>query len=272
MSKNNDKKRAIFLVQLGLVGVFSVGMYSYMQKELNPTTVYVYKNKILKNSEIEVSDLMSKTIPANAKDSSFLNESDIEKIKQGSMVAATDVEAGQYAYSKQIKEGDKIDPFETMDLSTYRKISIPVSYETSVAGEIERGDTVDLAYIGKAESLAEEGSYAKTFMQNVLVYSVTTGDGFEYISHSHMKKSESVAAVSEDGSTAIAAEDITAPALVTIAVPIDQAEEILARLEQGTVKILGRFEDSEDTVSSGYVFGVTTPKPVYSGDKNIETK
>ena len=106
-----------------------------MQKELNPTTVYVYKNKILKNSEIEVSDLMSKTIPANAKDSSFLNESDIEKIKQGSMVAATDVEAGQYAYSKQIKEGDKIDPFETMDLSTYRKISIPVSYETSVAGE-----------------------------------------------------------------------------------------------------------------------------------------
>lgn len=272
MARNNSKKRAVFLVQLGLVGVFSVGMYTYMQKELSPTTVYVYKNRILKNSEIEASDLITKTIPVNAKDSSFLTEADMEKIRQGIMVASTDVEAGQYAYSSQVKEGKKIDPFETMDLTNYRKISIPVSYETSVAGEIEKGDKIDLVYIGDAKSATDTGSYAKTFMQDVLVYSVTTGDGFEYVSHSHLKKSESVASISEDGSTVVSAEDITAPSLVTIAVPINQAEEILARLEQGTVKILGRFEESEYTSSPGYLFGTSSPEAIYAGEKNVETR
>ena len=272
MAKSNSKKRAIFLVQLGLVGVFSIGMYSYMQKELSPTTVYVYKNRILKNSEIEEADLTTKTIPANARDSKFLTEEDMEKIRQGIMVASTDVEPGQYAYSGQVKEGKKIDPFETMDLTNYRKISIPVSYETSVAGEIEKGDKIDLVYIGDAKGATDSGSYAKTFMQDVLVYSVTTGDGFEYVSHSHLKKSESAAAISEDGSTTISSEDITAPALVTIAVPINQAEEILARLEQGTVKILGRFDESEYTNTPGYVFGTSSPESIYAGEKNLETR
>ena len=272
MSKSNSKKRAIFLVQLALVGVFSVGMNGYMKKELNPTTVYVYKNRILKNSEIEMSDLIERTIPANAKDGSFLTAADIEKIKAGTMVAATDVDAGQYAYSSQVKEGKKIDPFETMDLSNYRKISIPVSYETSVAGEIEKGDKIDLVFIGKVTGANGGGSYVKTFMQEVLVYSVTTGEGFEYVSHSHLKKSESSTAIAEDGSTIIPAEDITSPSLVTIAVPMNQAEEILARLEQGTVKILGRFEESEYTNSPGYVYGVANPDKVYIGEKNVEVK
>lgn len=277
MAKSDSKKRAIFLIQLALVGFFSVGMYSYMQKELSPTTVYVYKNRISKNSEIEISDLTTKTIPVNAKDSSFLTENDVEKIKQGLMVVSTDVEAGQYAYSSQVKEGKKVDPFETMDLTNYRKISIPVSYETSVAGEIEKGDKIDLVFVGEVESTANNGSsnggsYAKTFMQEVLVYSVTTGEGFEYVSHSHLKKSESSAAITEDGSTVVPAEDITAPTLVTIAVPLNQAEEILARLEKGSVKILGRFEESEYTSSSGYVFGTSTPQSVYAGEKNVESK
>lgn len=272
MAKSNSKKRAIFLVQLGLVGVFSVGMNVYMKKELNPAMVYVYKNRVTKNSQIEESDLVLKSIPANAKDGAFLTENDMEKIRQGIMVAATDVEAGQYAYSSQVKEGKKIDPFETMDLSNYRKISIPVSYETSVAGEIEKGDKIDLVFIGDAKGPNESGSYAKTFMQDVLVYSVTTGEGFEYVSHSHLKKSESATAISEDGSTIIPVEDITSPALVTIAVPMNQAEEILARLEQGTVKILGRFDESEYTESTGYVFGTSAPETVYAGEKNVEVK
>lgn len=272
MAKSNSKKRAIFLVQLALVGFFSVGMYSYMQKELNPATVYVYKNRLTKNSEIEISDLTTKTIPANAKDSSFLSEKDIEKIKQGIMVAATDVEPGQYAYSNQVKEGKKVDPFETMDLTNYRKITIPVSYETSVAGEIEKGDKVDLVFVGDVESTTGDGSYAKTIMQDVLVYSVTTGEGFEYVSHSHMKKSETYGTTSEDGSSTIAAEDMTAPTLVTLAVPLNQAEEILARLEKGSIKILGRFEESEYTSSPGFVLGALNPSLIFAGEKNVETK
>lgn len=271
MAKNNSKKRAIFLVQLALVGFFSVGMYGYMQKELSPATVYVYKNGITKNSEIEMSDLTTRTIPSKAKDSNFLSQKDIEKIKQGIMVAATDVEPGQYAYSNQVKEGKKIDPFETMDLTNYRKITIPVSYETSVAGEIEKGDKVDLVFVGDAEN-TENGSYAKTIMQDVLIYSVTTGEGFEYVSHSHMKKSETYVAASEEGSSDIAAEDMAAPTLVTLAVPLNQAEELLARLEKGSIKILGRFEESEDINSPGFVFGGLNSGLIFAGEKNVETK
>lgn len=272
MAKNN-KKLAVLLVEISLVGFFSIGMYSYMQKELSPVEVYVYKNKIVKNSEIELSDLRTKTIPVKAKDSGFLTEKDIENIRDGGMVASTDVEPGQYAYSNQIKPGDKIDPFETIDLTTYRKISIPVTYETSMAGEIKRGDKVDLVFTGSVMSQNEdEGSYAKTFMQDVLVYSVTTGEGFEYVSHSHLKKSESIVPADGDSGDTIPAEDLTAPALVTIAVPLNQAEEILARLEKGTVKILGRFEESEYTNSPGFVYGVSSPNNLFVGEKNVETK
>lgn len=272
MARNN-KKLAVLLVEISLVGFFSIGMYSYMQKELTPVEVYIYKNKIVKNSEIEMSDLRTKMIPAKAKDSGFLTEKDIEDIKKGGMVASTDVEPGQYAYSNQVKPGSKIDPFDTVDLTSYRKISIPVTYETSVAGEIQRGDKVDLVFTGAVTNQSGvEGSYAKTFMQDVLVYSVTTGEGFEYVSHSHLKKSESVVPADESGDGAIPAEDLTAPALVTIAVPLNQAEEILARLEKGTVKILGRFEESEFTNSPGFVYGVSSPDNLFVGEKNVEVK
>ena len=186
------------------------------------------------------------------------------------MIAATDVEVGQYAYSSQIKPSDKIDPFETIDLTKYRKVSIPISYETSVSGEIKKGDKVDLVYTGLIENEKDgEGSYSKTFMQDVLVYSVTTGEGFEYVNHSSIKKSETVTGDEDDENT-ISVEDLTAPALVTLAVPINQAEEVLARLEMGNIKILGRFDDSENVNTSGFVFGIESSDTVFAGEKNIE--
>lgn len=272
MTKNN-KKLAILLVEIALLGFFTIGMYNFNKKELSLVEVYVYKNKITKNSEIEASDFKTKMIPAKAKDSGFLTEKDMEKIRAGGMVASTDVSPGQYAYSSQIQEGDKIDPFETIDLTRYRKITIPVTYDTSIAGEIKRGDTVDLVYTGIVEnSVGDEGSYAKTFMQEVLVYSVTTGEGFEYVGHSHLKKSQTTDVSSEEEDVSVATDDLSAPAYVTLAVELNQAEEILARLEMGNVKIVGRFEDSENTTSPGYLHGVNGANGLFSGEKNVEIK
>lgn len=268
----NTKKLAILLVEIALLGFFTIGMYSFNKKELSLVEVYVYKNKVTENSEIEASDFRTKMVPSKAVDSGFLTEADMDKIKAGGMVAATNVEAGQYAYSLQIKEGDEVDPFETIDLTTYRKITIPVSYETSIAGEVKRGDKVDLVFTRKVEDAdGREGSYAKTFMQEVLVYSITTGEGFEYVDHSHLKKSQTtVEKVEED--IAVSTDDLTAPAYVTLAVDLKQAEEILARLEMGSVKIIGRFEESDSMNSSGYLHGIANPVgTLYSGEKNVET-
>ena len=273
MTKNN-KKLAILLVEISLLGLFTMGMYSFNKKELSLVEVYVYKNKITKNSEIEASDFRTKMIPAKAIDSNFLSKKDMEKIKEGGIVAATDVDPGQYAYTSQIKSGDKVDPFETMDLSTYRKITIPVTYDSSIGGEIKRGDLVDLVFSGKVEdSNAKEGGYAKVFMQEVLVYSVTTGEGFEYVDHSHLKKSQTTTGEAEGEDAAVLTDDLTAPAYVTLAVEMNQAEQILSRLEMGNIKILGRFEESVNGTSSGYIHGVSSPNGIlYSGEKNIETK
>ena len=263
MAKN--KKGAILLVQLALVGFFSVGMYSYMQKELTPVNVYVYKNRIAKNSEIEMADLTVKSIPANAKTAGFLTEKEVENIKKGLMVVTTDVEPGQYAYSSQVQEGRKADPFETMELTNYRKISIPVSYETAAAGEISRGDRVDLAFVGKTV----KGNYSKTFLQNVLVYSVTTGEGFEYVEHTKIKKSTTTA---EDTSSDVSADDLTAPSLVTVAVPLKDAEEILARMQVGEDSIISRFETSENVNSVGFSYESNDEGRVTATQKAVEVK
>lgn len=271
MTKNN-KKLAILLVEIALLGFFTIGMYSFNKKQISLVEVYVYKNKITKNSEMEASDFKTKMIPVKAKDSGFLTEKDMEKIKAGGMVASTDVSPGQYAYSSQIQEGDKVDPFETIDLTRYRKITIPVTYDTSIAGEIKKGDTVDLVYTGVVENaVGDEGSYAKIFMQEVLVYSVTTGEGFEYVGHSHLKKSQTTTESSEED-VSVATDDLSAPAYVTLAVELNQAEEILARLEMGNVKIIGRFEDSDSIDSPGYLHGANGANGLFSGEKNVEIK
>ena len=272
-SNNSNKKLGILLVQIALLGVFTISMYSFNKKELSLVEVYVYKNKVSKNSELEVSDFRTKMIPMKAKDSSFLTASQMQEIKNGGMVAATDVEAGQYAYTSQVKEGNKIDPFETIDLTAYRKITIPVGYDSAIGGEIERGDYVDLVFTGKINNAVDqEGMYAKAFMQEVLVYSVTTGEGFEYVDHSHIKKSVTTTGTAEGEEEVVAADDLTSPEFVTLAVPLNQAEEILARLEMGSIKILGRFDESETVNSSGYVHGVTNAQTVYSSQMVPEKK
>ncbi|MBQ3421479.1 MAG: hypothetical protein IJH34_07380, partial [Romboutsia sp.] len=240
-----NKKLTILIVQISLLGIFVSGIYHFTQKELKPVEVYVFASKMPKNTEIELSDLKKKEIPSKAVTSDFLTEKEIEKIKEGNMVLSTDVLNNQYAYKGHITESEKVDPFETIDLSRYRKISLSVSYSDTMAGEIRKGDKVDLAFISNVEGVDGEATYAKVFMQDVLVYNVTTGEGFQYVSHSQIKKSE----LANEENTDIANEDFSPISLVTFAVPIDDAEELLARINSGTVQIVGRFEESVDTDS-----------------------
>lgn len=265
----------MLILQLGLMGMFVLATYHFTQKELTPSDVYVYTKRVEKNAELEESDFIKKQIPAQAKSSSkgFLTDKEFEKIKEGGMVASTTVEAGQYAYSNQITPSTKIDPFDQIDLSKYRKISLPVSYETALSGEIKRGDRVDLAYIGEVETqsntISGEATYSNIFLQNVLVHSVTTKDGFEFVGHSEIRKSQ---LTTGDGEV----EDLNSIdyeegiAIVTLAVPIENIEEILARDEKGIIRVVGRYEESVDKDSPGYLIGVNGNNPLFAGNKKIE--
>ena len=270
-----NKKFIMLILQLGLMGMFIVGTYHFTQKELTPTDVYVFTKKINKNAELEASDFRKVQVPSKAIGKGFLTEKDFKEIQEGNMVATTNVEAGQYAYKSQIGSSNKVDPFEKLDLSKYRKISIPVSYETAVSGEVKRGDRVDLAYISEIEdkgvATPRVGTYSTIFMQNVLVYSVTTKDGFEFVGHAQVKKSQLTStdeASSEEVSNSADYEESIA--IVTLAVPITDIEEITARVSTGEIQIVGRFDESVDSDAPGYYIGTNGNNPLYARNKNIE--
>lgn len=273
MSKG--KKFILLLLQLALMAIFVVGIYYNTQKELEPVDVYVYAKKMSKNSEIEMADLRRVQIPANAVGKNFLNESTVKKIKEGNMVVNSDVESGQYVYNTQINSSSKVDPFEKIDLSKYRIVSIPSSYETTMGGEIKRGDKVDLAFVGEVLGrtvLGEdvESVYSTVFMQDVLVYSVTTGEGFQFVQHSQMRKSDLNSEDVEKNQSLTGEDTEGAVALVSVAVPMSKVEEILARQEKGTVKVVGRFKESENTNAPGFVLGAEKINGVYAGNKSAE--
>lgn len=269
------KKFILLLLQLALMAVFVVGIYYNTQKELEPVDVYVYAKKMSKNSEIEMADLRKVQIPANAVGKNFLNEATIKKIKEGNMVVTSDVESGQYVYNSQITSNSNVDPFEKIDLSKYRIVSIPSSYETTMGGEVKRGDKIDLAYIGQVSGQSsygqdDESVYSTVFMQDVLVYSVTTGEGFQFVDHAQMKKSD-LNSEDVEKNQSLTGEDIEgAIALVSVAVPMSKVEEILARQEKGVVKVVGRFKESENTNAPGFVLGSEKISGVYAGNKNAE--
>lgn len=273
-----SKKFLMLILQLVLMGIFVIGTYSLSQKELKLTTAYVYTKKLNANAEVDASDMRKVQIPNSAVSKGFLTEKEYEKMKDEikqngvSKVVTARVEPGQYVYSDQISDTEKIDPFEKIDLSKYRKVSIPVTYETSASGEVKRGDTVDLAYVGSVNGSSSNGGvYTNIFMQNVLVYSVTTEEGFEYVQHSQIKKSQSesgVAVEEDDNSTST---DYGEPiAMVTLAVPINQVEEIIARQNSGEIVIIGRFEGSIDSDAPGYYIGDNNANSIYSGNKQFE--
>lgn len=272
-----NKKFIMLILQLGLMAMFVVGTYHFTQKELTPTNVYVYTKKINKNAELEVSDLKKIQIPSKAVDKNFLTDKEFEQIENGNMVITTNVEAGQYAYKSQIGDSKKVDPFEKLDLSKYRKVSIPVSYETAVSGEIKRGDKVDLAFVGEVEVATNEtsndkGTYSTIFMQSVLVHSVTTKDGFEFVGHTQVKKSQlngsSGNSTSEDASSSVDYEESIA--MVTLAVPITDVEEITSRANIGQIQVIGRFDESIDSDAPGYYIGADGTNMIFAGNKNIE--
>lgn len=264
-----NKKLIVLILQLALMGVFVMGTYTFSQKELKLTTVYQFAEKMNANAEIEISDLRKVSIPESAVGKGFLTEKEYREIENGNKVVATKVEAGQYVYSNQIIDSDKVDPFEKIDLSKYRKVTIPVSYATAVSGEISKGDRVDLAFRGELESDNGDATYSTVFMQNVLVYSVNTSDGFEYVEHTQVKKSQM--STTDESGEGVSTTDYENPiALVTLAVPMQDVEEIITRAGLGEITIIGRFDTSVDTDAPGFYLGPNQHTPVIAVNKQVE--
>lgn len=273
MKTSVKKKRTIilglqFVLMVGTVG----GLIAYTNSQKSETDVYVYTKSFTEpNSVITEGDVSIKTIPTNAVTDGFaLNKEDIV----GKYVD-TKVHSGQYVYTNHLVAEGERDVFETLDLAEYRKISLPIDMTNGLSGNIKKGDRLDLVYIGSGSAQESENpygmsssggafTYSNTFLQNVLVYSVNTSDGYQFKDYSQIEPEE---LVDENGEKI---ENSGALGIITLAVTLEQAEEIYSRLALGKVSFVGRFGESQDVESTGYVIGEYDS--IFSGPGKVEIK
>lgn len=273
----------MLLLQLALVVGFSFSFYTYVDKEVESTPVLAYDSNLYVGDQASVT---IKEIPFKAIQENMLTVADVKKemgIKDSDSVKAQDiinfveekfvdakVSSGQFVYEDQLVTKEQIDPFETLDLSKYRKVSLPISYVEGFGGNVKRGDRVDLVFTGqgvKKEGMTEETfQYSKTFLQDVLVYSVTTDDGYKFQDHSEYGENEISGGDGEKMSTEGASGELS---VITLAVTLDQIEEIKTRQAKGTISFASRFDEHQSYETLGYVIG--DYDKVFSGSVNAET-
>lgn len=262
------KKLVMVFLQFALVVGFSASFYTYVQKEVEPTKVYTYSKDLNIKDEVK---LEVTEIPASAvQDGMVVANKDNKREDLEKKVANTKVSKGQFVYERQLDKAENIDPFATLDLSKYRKISLPITYVDGFGGDIKHGDRVDLVFTGQGKKAVDGQEqtfqYSKTFLQDVLVYNVTTDTGFRFDDHSAKMEGE----VEEGGGEEIQASATDGDlAVVTLAVTLDQAEEIQARKSLGAISFASRFDDHQSYETLGFVIG--DYEKIYSAPANAET-
>lgn len=260
-----SKMKIVIIVQFLVVIGAMVAFFLYTEKEVKPVKVFVYTQNMSENQLITEESIEQIEIPAKAVHDGFaLQPKDIIGKFAGSALGQ-----GQYVYKSQLIEDEEKDIFADMDMSNYRKISLNVNYATTFGGDIKRGDAIDLVFTGSGTARNDEGQdsnfrYSKTFLSNVLVYSIHTGAGYKFSSHSEVDFETD--AVNIESLSTPNHED---PAILTLLVTLDQAEEILAREQVGSIRVVGRFDGSESYETLGFVYG--DYEKVFTTSANAET-
>ena len=265
MKKN--KRMLLTIGQVTLAVAFTGLLWVGTTESLKPVTVYKLAQNIPENSQIGNSDLVAVDIPKSALTKKMITSTEDVKEIVGKKFAGSKLYKDSYALADMFVESDEVDPFTTEDLTGLRKVSIPATYVNTLGGNLAYGDKVDLIYVGKEETTPtnsaespKEFTYAKTFLEGALVFSVTTEDGYAFTDHSTdiISTTTTVDEESDEATTTTTEEDYGDIATVTLAVTAAQAEEIISRLNSGVIQIAGRFDESTDQDTTGYVIGEFT--------------
>lgn len=258
------KKRLVILIlQIVIIAIAAFMFMTISRNTVKPTEVYVYERDIVSVDEpLTESDVRLTSIPKAATSEDFATSLD----EIVGMYVDGKSKAGQFVYKTDLITLEEVDPFEQMDLTRYRKISMPISFVEGFSGNIMRGDRVDLVYTGEGETKETEDQdsepfkYSKVFLQDVLVYSVNTEEGFKFKDYSDKTMDN----LNDEEITQ--ASEMT---IITLAVTLEQAEEINTRMSGGKVSFLGRFTDSKSYNTLGFVLG--DYQKIHSGKGSAET-
>lgn len=262
------KKTIIMVLQFLLIVVFWFSFQTFVKNEVQPVDAFIFSRDIVDiNTQITANDFKKVSVPAKAITTKFaLNPDEII-----GKYLVTKVSEGQYVYNAQLEDREDINVFDSIDLSNLRKVSLPISYVDGLAGNVKKGDKVDLVFTGEGTKKGVSGNdetfkYSKVFMQDILVFGVSTGDGYKFLDHSDLLYGETTA---NNGETIDVEANSDELEVITLAVTVEQVEEIQTRASAGNVKVVGRFETSEDQQTLGYVLG--DYEKVFTGHANAET-
>lgn len=233
--------------EMGLVLGFGVLVHQYVQSQIQPVEVFRFNRDLDENHIITGAEISKVTIPATAITSEFERNPDMIVGK----AVGTDVYANNYVYSQQLIDKNDRDDFVEMDMSELRKISIPLDMMNTFGGNLQRGDRVDLMFSGSSGN----ARYSRVFMQGVPIFEVYDETGRTYrprVSSESMPEVDPYSGEQIGGSSN---GDVGIPVMAVLAVTVEEAEEIEARMNAGNVGIVGRFEDSESYETLGFAYG-----------------
>jgi pilus assembly protein CpaB len=263
----SKKKIIVLFLQIVLIVAFVFVYRQYVEFNLQPTNVFGYARALDSGVKITERDLIQIPLSQMTLGSNMIRvENRNEVIGKYTTVK---VVKGSIVYREQLGDITSVDKFASLDLSNSRVIALPISYETGVGGDFERGERLDLMFT--ASGMSAEGadgenysfSYAKIFMQNVPIYQINTGNGFKYTAHADQYSYT----VDEEGNQVAQAYD--APSTISLIVTPEEAEEIETRRMRGNIVFVKRFEESETHDTLGFVIGEYGK--VFVGNANAET-
>lgn len=261
----SKKKLIVLFLQIVLIIAFVFTYKQYVEFSLQPTEVYMYARNLDVGVKVTERDLVSTPLSQmTLQNNMIMYGNKNEVIGKYTTVKAI---KNTIVYKEQLGNITSVDKFASLDLSNSRVIALPISFATAIAGDIARGDRIDLMF--KSSASVETGeesasfSYSKIFMQNVPIYQINTADGFRFIGHAH----EDAYVTNEDGS--VSARSSTAPSTISLIVTPEQAEEIHTRLMVGEIVFVKRFEESETHETLGFVIGEYGK--LFAGNANAET-
>lgn len=256
MSKRRKTSRltAILVINVGLVVAAFLAIDQYIEKSIDEEVVYTYARSIPPDTQISESDL--KAIKVSRKAITDHVVTDPAEVV-GKFTGAK-IDEGELVDKRKVVEEGQINPLTELpeeDAKKMRKISISIDLLSTWGGALGKGDRVDLIFTGKtAGDSMEDVTYSKIFMQNVLVYDVLSSSGSSYI------KPEDRPPIVIDDTNPESAEAAQAELerrsdvqMAILAVTPKQYEEIRLRMELGKVELVGRFEDSTNVKTKGYV-------------------
>lgn len=264
-------KLILTIIEIVLIICVAFGFMTYSKKSMSPEVVYQFNRKMPVNTVIQESDISQIEIPEKAVTSNMVrNKEDIV----GKAITTT-VFPNTYVYSEHLIEASQVNVFEGMDLSNYRKFAMKADIAEGMTGELAKGQKIDLVFVGEGTNqgdpvvkadgrqTTDSFTYATTFMQSVLIWDIVDEKGNTYVPPTENTKPA-------EGENVETQEEEFKGSYIILAVTMDQYEELLVRMQKGSVGIVNRFEDSVDVISNGYVIGDKFPVTMGPGQVEVE--